>query len=397
MLENWSFSTDLPLLITDENGRLLYWTPSSEHLVPGLTTDRIGQVVDTLPEFEALSDLGQITRQLRQEGINEARLLPLTQAGLAVIATPLASVAGHQYVALSLIVSPPASDAETRDIDRIFPLLNEHRDRTSGDPDKQNQQRQQVIQAEKLAAIGQLAAGVAHEINNPIGYICSNLNTLSEYIHQLLSLAERVKAGDDRTDLQRQLQGMDHDFIKADIIDCVAESIEGANRVRDIIAALKDFSHADDGSFNACSLGEVFSTTLRLVANELKYKCTLHEDYGPIEPIECNASQIKQVVMNLIVNASHAIEESGNIWLAMGESGDEVWFSVADDGPGIPDEIKHRIYEPFFTTKAVGQGTGLGLSLSYSIVQRHGGRIELNDRTPRGTCFTIWLPKRQTP
>lgn len=395
MLEHWSFTSDLPLLITDNEGLLHYWTPSTESLFPMLDKGSLGKPVHTLPGLAALADFQDRIEHLCQIRTAEAQMIPLDEPGQAAILMPIRTVTKQDWVTISLVSGLSAELNVEQNIEQLLPVLNQHRQRSGASSAALSQQMQQVIQADKLAAIGQLAAGVAHEINNPIGYICSNLNTLTEYIDKLLILTDQLQSSDNLKELKQQFETLDYDFIKADIKDCIKESTEGANRVRDIIAALKDFSHADDGSFNACSLQEVFASTLKLATNELKYKCTVHQNYADIGPIDCNASQIKQVVMNMIVNASHAIKESGNIWLSMGDKGSQVYFCIEDDGPGIPKEVQERIYEPFFTTKPAGQGTGLGLSLSYAIVQRHGGHIELTDRQPHGTRFTIWLPKQQ--
>ncbi|MFZ6046432.1 ATP-binding protein [Pseudomonas sp. CR3202] len=255
----------------------------------------------------------------------------------------------------------------------------------------------QLLQSEKLAAIGQLAAGVAHEINNPIGYVFSNLKTLTGYVNDLLRIVDAVDGVGSLEELQQLKRSLEYDYIRNDVEALIHESEDGIERVKKIITALKDFSHIEEEEFRAADLHRGFDSTLNLVNNELKYKAEVVREYGDLPLVECIASQINQVVMNLLINAAHAIESFGRITLRSGHQGDWVWLEVEDDGKGIEPAILNRIYEPFFTTKPVGKGTGLGLALSYNIVQKHGGRIEVFSRPGQGTRFRVWLPLRQPP
>ena len=266
----------------------------------------------------------------------------------------------------------------------------------------------QLLQSEKMAAIGQLAAGVAHEINNPIGFINSNFGTLEEYIGDIftiLSAYERVEAqaDDDRlfNEVREARKRVDYDFLKQDITDLMAESIEGINRVRQIVKDLKDFSRVDARQeWEWTDLRRGLDSTLNIVNNEVKYKADVVRDYGPMPDVQCLASEINQVFMNLLVNAAHAIDKPrGTITLRCGHDdgpdGGTVWVQIEDDGCGIPAENLQRIFDPFFTTKPVGHGTGLGLSLSYGIVQKHGGRLTVDSQVGRGTRFHLVLPVRR--
>ena len=258
----------------------------------------------------------------------------------------------------------------------------------------------QLLQSEKMASIGQLAAGVAHEINNPLGFVNSNMGTLKKYINTLLAvvgangravaqmapgtpLAARVDAIGREADLA---------FLKEDVPDLVKESLEGLKRVREIVQALKDFSHVGEADWQPADLHAGLDSTLNIVANEIKYKATVEKRYGSLPEVTCLPSQLNQVFMNLLVNAAHAIEESGIITISTGVDGDWVWVAISDTGCGIPPQNLNRIFEPFFTTKPVGSGTGLGLSLSYSTVSKHGGRIDVDSRIGVGTTFTVRLP-----
>lgn len=258
------------------------------------------------------------------------------------------------------------------------------------------QARRQLLQSEKLAAIGQLAAGVAHEINNPVGYVYSNLQTLESYLSDLFRLTDAVDTADTLASLQRIKQNIDYDFVRDDLRDLLAESREGIERVKTIIAAMKDFSHIEDEEFKPADIQRGIETTLNLVNNELKYKADVTRDYETLPPVECIISQINQVIMNLLVNAAHAIDEFGEIWIRTRSSGTEVIIEIEDTGRGIEPEHLNRIFEPFFTTKPVGKGTGLGLALSHNIIQKHNGTITVESEPGARTCFRVVLPVSQT-
>ncbi len=261
----------------------------------------------------------------------------------------------------------------------------------------------QLVQSDKLASIGQLAAGVAHEINNPIGYVQSNISTLEKYINDIFSLLqsfetvtrELPKTDPDVSNLLRQIKILDLDFLREDIPVLVAESKEGISRVRKIIQDLKDFSRVDSTpEWHWSNIHVGIDSTLNIVASELKYKAEIVKEYGNLPDIECLPSELNQVFMNLLVNASHAItKDMGHITIRTAREGnDSVRIEISDDGSGIPPAVLKRIFDPFFTTKAIGKGTGLGLSLSYGIIQKHGGRIEVDSQEGAGSTFRIILP-----
>ncbi len=265
---------------------------------------------------------------------------------------------------------------------------------------KLSEAHDQLLQSEKMASIGQLAAGIAHEINNPVGFVNSNMGSLQNYVGTLFGvLAEYEQAAAAHPALAPQLaalrQRADLDFLKEDVTDLVRESMDGLKRVKDIVQALKDFSHVGETEWQIADLHQGLDSTLNIVSNELKYKATIEKQYGVLPPIKCLASQLNQVFMNLLVNAGHAIKERGTIRISTGAADGWVWVEVADTGGGIAPEHLNRIFEPFFTTKPVGSGTGLGLSLSYGIVNKHGGKIEVVSELGKGTRFTVRLP--QTP
>ncbi|HXE38729.1 MAG TPA: ATP-binding protein [Azonexus sp.] len=256
--------------------------------------------------------------------------------------------------------------------------------------------QQQLLQSEKMAAIGQLAAGVAHEINNPIGFVNSNLGTLKTYIERLMKLLdsyESVARGGDPAQLETARRAADLEFLREDLPSLLNESHEGLSRVTKIVQDLKDFSHVDQAELQDADLNAGLESTLNVVWNEIKYKAEVMRELGDIPQVPCVPAQINQVFMNLLVNAAQAIEKRGKILVRSGLADDFVWFEIEDTGKGMTDEVQQRIFEPFFTTKPVGKGTGLGLSISHDIVvKKHGGRLDVSSTPGVGTRFKIWLP-----
>ncbi len=264
--------------------------------------------------------------------------------------------------------------------------------------------QEKLVQSEKLASIGQLAAGVAHEINNPIGFIFSNFGTLERYLTDLFEMlaayeaAEPLLAGTPVGSELRALRAkVELDYLKEDIPTLMAESKEGITRVRKIVQDLKDFSRVDNHQeWVLADLHQGLESTLNIVNNEIKYKAKVVKNYGQLPEIVCLPSELNQVFMNLLVNASHAISgDRGCITISSGSDGAQVWIEIADNGSGIAPENLHKIFDPFFTTKPIGQGTGLGLSLSYGIVKKHHGQILVDSQQGVGTRFRVILPIEQ--
>ncbi len=258
----------------------------------------------------------------------------------------------------------------------------------------------QLLQSEKLAAMGQLAAGVNHEINNPVGFVGANLSTLDSYLNDIFELidayeqAEAAPEGPQRfVAVDRLKRTLDLPFLREDIRALIAESQEGINRVRRIVQDMKDFSRVDNRDWQWADLHQGIESTLNIARNEWKYHCTIVRQFGEIPRVRCLATQLNQVFMNLIVNAAQAIEDKGTITITTACVDDAtVSVSVADTGKGMPPEVLEHIFEPFYTTKPVGKGTGLGLSLAWEIIERHHGRIEVTSEPGKGTIFTITLP-----
>ncbi|MDB6145258.1 MAG: response regulator receiver Signal transduction histidine kinase [Pseudomonas sp.] len=270
--------------------------------------------------------------------------------------------------------------------------------------DERKQLESQLVQSEKLASLGQLAAGVAHEINNPIGFISSNLGTLDGYFNKLQDMLDGYRSAEEGiasvallAHLKMLRERVELDFLREDIPLLIKESKEGISRVGKIVKDLKDFSRVDSSEeWQWANLRQGIDSTLNIVANELKYKADVVKDYAELPDIECLPSQINQVLMNLVVNAAQAMgPQRGTLTLRTGSDAEHIWFEVSDTGCGISPETLQKIFDPFFTTKPVGQGTGLGLSLSYGIVKKHGGFIGVSSVVGAGTTFRVTLPIRQ--
>jgi len=258
-----------------------------------------------------------------------------------------------------------------------------------------------VVQSEKLASIGQLAAGVAHEINNPIGYIFSNFTSLEKYIVQLFDMIKtfehsesHIVSSEALDAIAKMKEKIELEYLKEDIPELMAQSSEGIARVRKIVQDLKDFSRVDsDQEWQWSNLHQGMDSTFNIVNNEIKYRADLVRDYGNIPEVECLPTQINQVIMNLVINAAHAIgPERGKITVRTVQKNDDVCIYVEDNGSGMSKETVSKIFDPFFTTKPIGKGTGLGLSLSYGIIKKHDGNIEVQSEPGLGTCFCVTLP-----
>ena len=255
----------------------------------------------------------------------------------------------------------------------------------------------QIIQSEKMASLGQLAAGVAHELNNPAGFIYGNMELLAESargLERLLALYDAAPLPGELAAEVRALKAeIDYENALADFDTVVADCREGAGRIRDVVQNLRTFSRLDEAEFKKVDIHESIESTLRLLARHYTAEdIRLVRAYGDLPPVDCYAGQLNQVWLNLLVNAAYAVRRGGEVSIETRREGMSVVVAVSDTGGGIAPEHLPRIFDPFFTTKPVGEGTGLGLSVTFSIVERHGGRIAVTSRPGDGTTFTVTLP-----
>lgn len=258
-----------------------------------------------------------------------------------------------------------------------------------------------LVQSAKMISLGQIVAGVAHELNNPIGFIYSNMHHLQEYVEKLETLVKEYRAlrlslpNEQARVLEKIEKDLDIDFVLKDIDSLTKSCVDGARRTKEIVLGLRTFSRMDESVFRFEDIHEGIRSTLKLLVNELKNKITIHEEFGDLPMVECTLSQINQVLVNLITNAAHAIEAKGEIWIRTRREGENVLIEIQDTGSGMSPQTVEKIFDPFFTTKKVGQGTGLGLSIAYGLIEKHHGKISVKSELGRGTTFVIQLPIQQ--
>lgn len=261
----------------------------------------------------------------------------------------------------------------------------------------------QLVQSEKMASLGALISGIAHEINNPLAFVASNLNRFDEYFSDLFILLDKWKSFEPALQKSKQClakldeidaleKTMDYEFMVSDCKELMKHNFEGIDRIKKIVMQLRGFAHISDDHAIDVDINKAIDETLTIVWNEIKYKSTVKKIYGDIPHVQCHSGEIKQIFVNLLVNAAHAIETKGEIKIGTFNDVDNVIIKISDTGKGMSDEIKRKIFDPFFTTKAVGEGTGLGLWICMSLIQKHNGKLEVESQEGIGTTFTITLP-----
>jgi signal transduction histidine kinase len=269
--------------------------------------------------------------------------------------------------------------------------------------------QEQLLQSEKLASLGQLAAGVAHEINNPMGFITSNLGSLRDYLHgyrdtlraaraacAAVQNGNLAQAGELAEQTEASYAEHDLDFAEEDIDELLDDSLKGAQRVRDIVQGLRNFARVDSRELESFDLNDCLRDALKLARVELDQRADVHSHFAELPALQGNAGQLTQVLVNLLVNAAQAIDGHGRVEVSSRLVGDTAQVDIRDNGCGISAEDRDKLFTPFFTTKPVGSGTGLGLSISYGIVQKHGGHIEVESEPGSGSRFTVILPLANT-
>ncbi|WP_157200784.1 DAHL domain-containing protein [Massilia sp. Root351] len=359
--------------------------------------------------------MDQISALLNHGQERDARQMQQHRAGLLLLSAALAALllyAGWRLIRSHAIINSFNSrllqaneglEAAVRE--RTGELLRAN-DKLQTEMAERKQLEGRLVQSEKLASIGQLAAGVAHEINNPLGFLASNSDMLEQYLERLFEMLAIYQDAEPAMGavpglaprLQAQRLRLELDYLRDDIPVLLAESRDGMARVSKIVQSLKDFSRTDSlQQWEWADLHRCIDSTLNIIASEVRKVADVRKEYGPLPDVECMPSQLNQVFMNLLVNASHAVgPERGLITIRTGVADGQGWIEVADTGCGIADDVLPRIFDPFFTTKAIGKGTGLGLSLSYGIVQNHRGRIDVESAPGAGSRFRITLPLQQS-
>lgn len=260
--------------------------------------------------------------------------------------------------------------------------------------------QQQVVQQEKMIMVGQLTAGIAHEINNPLAYISSNIVSLGKYFEKLLIFieAQQETLNSGKPDLhqaeqlQTAFQNLKLDRVIRDIPEMIRENMEGVDRIKRIIMDLKNFPRTNDSEQEFADINQCLENTLNIVNNVLEYKTKINREYGELPRLLCYPQQLNQVFMHLLVNAAHAIDSHGEITVRSWNAQGRIYISFNDTGCGIPEHQLLRIFEPFFTTKEAGSGTGLGLSINNEIVRNHGGEIRADSKAGKGSTFTVSIP-----
>lgn len=274
--------------------------------------------------------------------------------------------------------------------------------------DDQQKANFQLLQTEKMASIGQLAAGVAHEINNPIGFVSSNIKVLKEYNNtalQLYQLYQSLMIELEKNEMQipggineiysrirRFEKENDIAYLTGDTVELIEDCREGVDRIKKIVCDLKDFAHPGKDELKTVDINASLESTLNVISNEVKYKAAVHKEFGSLPPVRCYPQRLNQVFLNLIVNAAQSIEPMGDITIRTRQEGMSIEIDIEDNGCGISPENLQKIFDPFFTTKEVGKGTGLGLHVAYQIIQKHKGRIDVESEPGKGTRFRITIP-----
>lgn len=368
-------------------------------MMPGISGFDLAEILKSEPRTQAIPII-----MLTALGDSDSRLTALTNGAEEFLTKPVAR-AELQARIRNLLKLKRHQDELADHSARLASEVAEREQALVGANQQLVDMTNQLLHSERLAAIGQLTAGVAHEINNPIGFVNSNLGTLKGYVKDLVRMLRAYEAihaaspcdAQAAARLQQLRAELELDYVCDDAPQLIAESLDGVTRVRRIVGDLKNFAHAGQNpAWEMADLHECLDSTLNIANNEIKYKARVVRDYGDLPLVECVPSQINQVFLNLLVNAAQAIPEgtSGTITVRTSHTADEARIEISDTGSGIAPEHLPQIFAPFFTTKPQGSGTGLGLSLSLGIVQRHDGRIEVASQPGHGTTFSVVLPIR---
>jgi signal transduction histidine kinase len=385
------------VLITDEKDNTLWSCGVStieDSVGISLPLYLEGEVVGVLYVKGASEQEGQLRRlaQLLLEAlriiiVNNLKMMLTSEAHTTVI-----SQAYDELLEINLKLS--ASERKYRELAENLEIKVAER------TEELKRAHSRLLQQEKMASIGQLAAGVAHEINNPLGFISSNLQTMGKYVARFIAMLDFFRAAisdtDDRVELvesaKKKWQELKIDIVQSDALDLVNQSLEGVERVKKIVSNLKGFSHVEDVEQIPSDLNSEIDKTLSVLSHEISEGTEIIRNYEPLPDFVCNPALLCQVFLNLILNVLQLHKKDLRLVISTGYDGRNIRLTFADNGPGIPENIRNRIFEPFYTTKDVGSGTGMGLTVAYDIVTGYGGAIDLNCPEDGGSTFVISLP-----
>ncbi len=392
-----SSSTDI-IYSTDLSGGITVWNRAAEEIYGQSGEEIIGLSVERIISqgwgTHSFDDLKRKALKEERIAIEVEREIGGNQSSFLCTISPVMDPK-EGVVAISFI------EKDITDIKVLHKELKEKNRELEKLIEDLKERESQLIQSEKMASIGQLAAGMAHEINNPTGFIKSNLQTFSEYAEDLSTYLREVLAyvnggGGKEKNLAKSANEMNISFIIDDLKSLVSESMEGVQRIQHIVQNVKTFAHKGEGEKESVELSKILDGACTLAWNEIKYRAKVEREFQEGLEIDCYPIQLGQVVLNLLVNAAQAMEgKDGKIRIATKTEGGMAVVEVSDNGSGMPEDVRKRIFEPFYTTKPVGKGTGLGLSIAYSIiVEKHKGEIDVQSVLGEGTTFTMKLPIR---
>lgn len=397
----------------DSSGRLIEANDGFYHVINRLPNEPLGNVslFFANPAFERLAcalkdtSLGGVIYQglitfLDSQGVSRSLTGSVVRHGDHLYLTAEHDVRENERIAAEVMHLNAELGEQQRALNRANRLLAKEKVEQERLNTELSKAMAQLVQTEKLTSIGQMAAGVAHEINNPIGFVRSNLATLGDYVHDLLAVIDAYALADDlaRKDpsvwegIERARKHSDIDFLREDVVALMSQSREGISRVTQIVQDLKDFSCIDNAEWQLADIHACLDSVLNVAAHKIRDTAEVVREYGTLPLVYCCPSQLNQVFMNLILNAVEALETPGQIVLRSGQENNEVWIEIQDTGHGIAPNQLQRIFDPFYTTRPVGSGMGLGLSSSWGVVSKHHGRIDVRSEPGKGSCFRIVLP-----
>lgn len=400
------------IVMLDKNGAICFWNAAAETIFGFPVTEVLGKDMHTMcaPErFHQAFHKGFARFQATGQGDAIGKTLELAAIRKGGAEFPIEiSLSGVRHQNRWLAIGVVRDISERKRAEQEVRTYVTELTRTNGELKTLNAKlelvQNQLIQSEKMASIGVLAAGIAHEINNPLGFIKSNISSLGKYIEDFLQVLNAYQHAEsllqEHNECFKKLHKLEAqtriEYEKQDVRELLSETLQGLERVTKIILDLKGFAHLESKvKWAMDDIHKGIESTLNVIWNELKYTCEVKKKYGLLPPVECVLSQLNQVFMNLLMNAAHSIVTKGTITIRTGAVEDKVWIEIADTGTGISAEDLKSIFVPFFTTKPVGRGTGLGLSVSYGIIQKHHGRIEVESLVGKGSTFRVWLPIKQ--